>query len=149
MWWSYTTIIIGTTITTTPILFSSQSRLRTGKAKEPSEHGQITIPLEDEKGQYAMEQSGFEHVGQQIDDTTHKATRAVSAVTDALEDSVIAARRVARDGADAATELLYNTKRRLQRNPIESVAVTFAAGLAAGTMIGWMMKPGKSQKQSE
>jgi len=96
-----------------------------------------------------MEQSVFEHVGQQIDDTTHKATRAVSAVTDALEDSVMAARRVARDGADAATELLYNTKRRFERHPFETVAVTFAAGIATGTVIGWMMKRGKSQKQSE
>jgi ElaB/YqjD/DUF883 family membrane-anchored ribosome-binding protein len=96
-----------------------------------------------------MEQSVFEHVGQQIDDTTHKATRAASAVANALEDGVIAARRVARDGVDAATELLYNTKRRLQRHPLETVAVTFAAGIAAGTAIGWMMKRGKSQQRCE
>jgi len=96
-----------------------------------------------------MEQSVFEHVGQQIDETTHKATRAASAVANALEDGVIAARRVARDGVDAATELLYNTKRRLQRHPLETVAVTFAAGIAAGTAIGWMMKRGKSQQRCE
>jgi ElaB/YqjD/DUF883 family membrane-anchored ribosome-binding protein len=87
-----------------------------------------------------MEQSVFEHVGQQIDDTTHKATRAASAVADALEDSVLAAGRAARDGADAATELLYNTKRRLQRHPLETVAVSFVAGIAAGAAIGWMMR---------
>ena len=92
-----------------------------------------------------MEQSVFEHVGQQIDDTTHKATRAASAVADALEDSVLAARREARDGADAATELLYNAKRRLQRHPLETVAVTFAAGIAAGAAIGWMFKRKQSQ----
>ena len=91
-----------------------------------------------------MEQSVFEHVGQQIDDTTHKATRAASAVADALEDSVLAARRAARDGAASATELLYNAKRRLQRHPLETVAVTFGAGIAAGAMIGWMMKPKQS-----
>ena len=60
-----------------------------------------------------MEQSVFEHAGQQIDDATHKANRAASAVANAVGDSVLAARRAARDGADAATELLYNTKRRL------------------------------------
>ncbi|HEY1254786.1 MAG TPA: hypothetical protein VGF01_08405 [Terracidiphilus sp.] len=92
-----------------------------------------------------MEQSVFEHVGQQIDDTTHKATRAASAVADALEDSVLAARRAARDGTDAATELLYNAKRCLQRHPLETVAVTFAAGIAAGAAIGWMMKRKQSQ----
>jgi ElaB/YqjD/DUF883 family membrane-anchored ribosome-binding protein len=87
-----------------------------------------------------MEQSVFEHVGQQIDDTTRKATRAASAVADALEDGVLAARRAARDGAAAATELLYNTKRRLQRHPLETVALTFAAGIAAGAAIGWMLR---------
>ncbi|MGA2653043.1 MAG: hypothetical protein ABSF28_21185 [Terracidiphilus sp.] len=96
-----------------------------------------------------MEQSVFEHVGQQIDDTAHKATRAASAVSDALEDGVMAARRVARDGADAATEFLYNTKRRFERHPFETVAITFAAGIAAGTAIGWMLKRGKSQQRCE
>jgi len=96
-----------------------------------------------------MEQSVFEHIGQQIDDTTHKATRAASAVAGALEDSVIAARRAARDGADAATELLYNTKRRLQRRPLETTALTFAAGIAAGAAIVWMMKRENLQQRSE
>jgi len=90
-----------------------------------------------------MEQSEFAHVGQQIDDTTHKAARAASAVADALDDGVAAARRAARDGADAATEILHNTKRRVQRHPLEAVAVTLAAGIAAGAAIGWMMKRGK------
>ena len=87
-----------------------------------------------------MEQSVFEHVGQQIDDTTHKATRAASAIADALEDSVSAARRSARDGADAASEFLYNTKRRLERHPFETVAITLAAGIAAGATIGWLIR---------
>jgi ElaB/YqjD/DUF883 family membrane-anchored ribosome-binding protein len=92
-----------------------------------------------------MEQSVFKQVGQQIDDTTHKATRAASAVADALEDSVSAARRAARDDAGAATEFLYSTKSRLQRHPIETIAVAFAAGIAAGAAIGWMMRRKKIQ----
>lgn len=96
-----------------------------------------------------MEQSVFEHMGQQIDDTTHKATRAASAVAGALEDSVIAARCAARDGADAATELLYNTKKHFQRSPFETVALTFVAGIAAGTAIGWMMKREQANQRCE
>jgi hypothetical protein len=96
-----------------------------------------------------MEQSVFEHMGQELDDTTHKATRAASAVADAVEDSIFAAKRAARDGAGAVTELLYDTKRRLQRHPLAAVAVTFAAGIAAGTTIGWMMRRGKSQQRCE
>jgi len=96
-----------------------------------------------------MEQSVFEHVGRQIDDTTHKATRAASAVADALEDSVSAARRKVRDGADAATELIYDTKKRVQRHPLETIAITFAVGIAAGTLLGWLIKRETSQKQSD
>jgi ElaB/YqjD/DUF883 family membrane-anchored ribosome-binding protein len=84
-----------------------------------------------------------------MDDTPHKVTRTASAVADALEDSVIAARRVAREGADTATEVLHNTKKRLQRHPLETVAITFAAGIAAGTAIGWMMKRGRLRQRSE
>ena len=96
-----------------------------------------------------MEQPVFEHMGQQIDDTAHKATRAASAVSDALEDGVIAARRMARDGTDAATELLYNARRRCERHPFETVAITFAVGIAAGTAIGWMLKRGKPTQRCE
>ena len=87
-----------------------------------------------------MEQAAFEKAGQQIDDTRHMASRAATVVADALEDSAIATRRAARDGADAVTELLYNAKRRLQRHPLETVAATFAVGIAAGTAIGWIMR---------
>ena len=87
-----------------------------------------------------MEQSVFEHVGQQVDDTTHKATKAASAIADALEDSVSAARRAARDGAVVAKEFLYYTRRRLERHPFETVAVTLAAGIAAGATIGWLIR---------
>jgi F0F1-type ATP synthase assembly protein I len=96
-----------------------------------------------------MEQSTFEHVGQQMDDTTHRATRAASAVADAVEDGISAARRIARDGTDAATELLYNTKKHFQRSPFETVALTFVAGIAAGTAIGWMMKREQANQRCE
>ena len=59
-----------------------------------------------------MGQTVFEQVGQQIDDAKHKATRAASAFANAVEDGSAAVRCAARDGASAATELLYNTRKR-------------------------------------
>jgi ABC-type uncharacterized transport system permease subunit len=56
---------------------------------------------------------------------------------------------VARDGADATSELIYNAKRRFERHPFETAAITFAAGIAAGGVIGWMMKRGKSLQRCE
>ena len=87
-----------------------------------------------------MAQSVSERTGEQIAETARKASHAASAVADAFEDGVGAARRVAKQGGDAAEELLDDTTKRLQRHPIETIVVTFAVGVAAGMAIGWMIK---------
>ena len=79
-------------------------------------------------------------MGERIDETAQNASRTASAVADALGDSVTAAGRAAKHGSHAATELLDDTKKRFQRHPIETVAVTFAVGIAAGAAIAWMMR---------
>ncbi|MFZ0914425.1 MAG: hypothetical protein WBQ76_08930 [Candidatus Korobacteraceae bacterium] len=87
-----------------------------------------------------MAQSVSERTGEQIAETARKASRATSAVADAIEDGLGAARRVAKQGGDAAEELFDDTTKRLQRHPIETIVVTFAVGVTAGIAIGWMMK---------
>jgi hypothetical protein len=87
-----------------------------------------------------MAQSVLEQVGEQFDETVHKAARAGSAVAEAFEDGIGAARRAAKHGGQAAAELFDDTKRRVQRHPVETVVATFAAGIAAGAAISWLMK---------
>lgn len=87
-----------------------------------------------------MDRSVFEHLGQQMDDTTRNASRAASAVGDVIEDSVIAAQRAAKRGACAATELLDDTKKCLQLHPREAAAAIFVSGIATGAAISWIMK---------
>ena len=87
-----------------------------------------------------MAQSVSERTGEQIAETVRKASRATSAVADAIEDGLGAARRVAKQGGDAAEELFDDTTKRLQRHPVETIVVTFAVGVTAGIAIGWMMK---------
>jgi len=87
-----------------------------------------------------MTQTVLEQMGVQIDETAQSASRAATAVADALEDGGGAARRVTKQGSDAATELLDDTRRRVRKHPLETVAATFAAGIGAGALIGWMMK---------
>jgi ElaB/YqjD/DUF883 family membrane-anchored ribosome-binding protein len=79
-------------------------------------------------------------MGVQIDETAQRASRAVSAVADVLEDGGGTARRVTKQGSDAATELIDDTRRRVQRHPFETVAATFAVGIGAGALIGWMVR---------
>jgi len=87
-----------------------------------------------------MVQSVLEQTGEQIAETARKASQAASAVADVLEDGVVIARRFAKQGGDAAEELLDDTKKRLQRHPVETVVVTLAIGIAIGILIGWMAK---------
>jgi ElaB/YqjD/DUF883 family membrane-anchored ribosome-binding protein len=49
-------------------------------------------------------------------------------------------RRAAKQGGDAAEELLNDTTQRIQRHPVLTVAVTFAVGFTAGALIGWIIK---------
>ena len=87
-----------------------------------------------------MTQSVLEQMGVQIDETARKASRAASAVADALEDGGGAARRVTKQGSNAAAELVADTKKRVQRHPVETVAAAFTAGIVAGQVIRWMLK---------
>ena len=87
-----------------------------------------------------MAQSVLEQVGVQIDETARKASRAAYVLADALEDGGGAARRITKQGSHAATELIDDARRRVQRHPLETVAATFAAGIGTGAVIGWMMR---------
>jgi hypothetical protein len=69
-----------------------------------------------------------------------QASRATSAVANAIQDGVGVVRRVAQRGVDAAEELLNDTTQRMQRHLVLTVATTFAVGFTAGTLIGCMMK---------
>jgi len=86
-----------------------------------------------------MTHSVLEQMGEQIDQTAHKASRAASAVVDVLEDGVGAVRCAAKQGSKAASEFYVDTRRHVQRHPVESVAATLAVGMAAGAAIGWMV----------
>jgi ElaB/YqjD/DUF883 family membrane-anchored ribosome-binding protein len=87
-----------------------------------------------------MAESIIEHVGEQIDETAQKVSRAASAVADAFEDGVKTARRMAKRGEIAAEELIDDTRKHVKSRPLESMAVILAAGIAAGTLIGLLIR---------
>jgi ElaB/YqjD/DUF883 family membrane-anchored ribosome-binding protein len=87
-----------------------------------------------------MAQSMWEQTGDQFSDAAHKASRAASSVVGTLEDGVASARRSVRQGSDAASELIDDTKKRVKQYPVEAVAITLAVGVAAGAVIGLLLK---------
>jgi ElaB/YqjD/DUF883 family membrane-anchored ribosome-binding protein len=62
-----------------------------------------------------------------------------SAMADAVEEGMGAARRVAKQAGDAAEEFFDDTTKRLERHPIETVVGSVALGIAIGIVIGWLI----------
>jgi hypothetical protein len=87
-----------------------------------------------------MSQTVVERTADHIGETARRASCATVAIADAIEDGVGVVRRASKQSGDAAEEILNDTTQRLQRHPLLTVATTFAAGVAAGTLIGWTLK---------
>jgi ElaB/YqjD/DUF883 family membrane-anchored ribosome-binding protein len=87
-----------------------------------------------------MTQTVLEQAGDHLAESARQASRVTSAVADAVVDGVAAAKRVVKQGGDAAEEFFDDTTKRLQRHPIETIAVTLAIGISVGVVIGWLVK---------
>lgn len=87
-----------------------------------------------------MSQTVAERTAEHIAQSVHQASRATSAIADAIEDGIGVVRRTAKQGGEAAEEFLDDTTERLQRHLVLTVVTTFAVGVTAGALIGWMMK---------
>jgi hypothetical protein len=87
-----------------------------------------------------VSQTVVERTAEQIGKSARQASRATSAIADAIQDGMGVVRRAAKQGGDVAEEFLDDTAQRLQRHLVLTVATTFAVGVTAGALIGWMMK---------
>lgn len=87
-----------------------------------------------------MSQTLVERTAEHIADSAHQASRATSAIADAIEGGVGVMRRAAKHGGDAAEEFLDDTTGRMQRHMVLTVATTFAVGVTSGALIGWVLK---------
>jgi ElaB/YqjD/DUF883 family membrane-anchored ribosome-binding protein len=87
-----------------------------------------------------MSQTVLDRTAEHIAASAAHASRATRAVADAVEDGVGVVGGAAKQGGDAAKEFLNDTTQRIQRNPVLTVATTFAVGFTAGAFIGWMIK---------
>jgi hypothetical protein len=92
------------------------------------------------KGDYIMSQTVAERTAGHIAESAHQASRATSAIADAIEDGVGVVKRAAKQSGDAAEEFLNDTSGRLQRHLLLSIATTFVVGVAAGTLLSWTIR---------
>jgi ElaB/YqjD/DUF883 family membrane-anchored ribosome-binding protein len=50
------------------------------------------------------------------------------------------ARRAVKQGGEAAEELLNDTTKKVKRNPLQTIAITFAVGATVGAVFAWAIK---------
>jgi ElaB/YqjD/DUF883 family membrane-anchored ribosome-binding protein len=87
-----------------------------------------------------MSQTEAERTAEHVSESVRQASCATSAIADAIDDGVRVVRRAVKQGGDAAEEILNDTTERIQRHPVLTVATSFAVGITAGTLIGWMLR---------
>jgi hypothetical protein len=87
-----------------------------------------------------MSRTVAERTAEHIGESARQASRATSAIADAIEDGVGVVRRAVKQGGDAADEFLDDATQPLRRYPVLTVVTTFAIGVTAGTLLGWMLK---------
>jgi ElaB/YqjD/DUF883 family membrane-anchored ribosome-binding protein len=125
-------------------IWKSQGRRKRKPAKFKTGSAALKRPLEnkDLSTRFAkrtggdMSQTVVERTAEHIAESAHQASRATSAIADAIDDGTEVMSRAVKQGGDAAEEFLNDTTQRIHRHPVLTVAV----GVAAGTLIGWMMK---------
>src|SRR3977135_4456133 len=78
------------------------------------------------------------HAGERVVELGAEAARLKVRASHAVEDTMVEARRLAKRGRYAAEDLVDETSYRIKRDPLRSVAVTFAVGLGIGALAGWL-----------
>ena len=87
-----------------------------------------------------MSQNVVGRTAEHIAASAHQASRASSAIADAIEDGVGVVKRAVKQSGDAAEEFLNDSTQRLQRHLLLTLMATFVVGVAAGTLMGWTIK---------
>ena len=78
------------------------------------------------------------HAGERVIKVGAEASRLKVQASHAVDDAMIEARRLAKRGRYAAEDLVDETTYRIKRDPLRSVAITFAVGLGVGALAGWL-----------
>ena len=78
------------------------------------------------------------HVGERLIEVGGEAARLKTAASNAVEDAVTEAKRLAKRSRYAAEDLMEDAAHRVKRDPIRSVTLGFAIGLGMGALAVWV-----------
>jgi ElaB/YqjD/DUF883 family membrane-anchored ribosome-binding protein len=77
-------------------------------------------------------------VGKRLMEVGDEVSRLKAEASQAVEDRVIAARRLAKRSRYAAEDLIDDAAHRVKRDPLRSVAIDLAIGFGLGALAVWL-----------
>lgn len=99
--------------------------------------GEIVKPAERKAKMKENVLRGSKFVEEQVSNLGREASRLRGVVNEAVDESLVNARRAARRGYNSAEDLLEETAHEIKRHPFRSVA----CALAMGALAGWLLFP--------
>jgi ElaB/YqjD/DUF883 family membrane-anchored ribosome-binding protein len=78
------------------------------------------------------------HVGERLREVGGEVTRLKTEASQAVEDAVTEAKRLAKRSRYAAEDLIDDAAHRVKRDPLRAVAFGFAIGLGVGALAVWL-----------
>ncbi len=72
-----------------------------------------------------------------VEDVIREVSKFKAVLTDAVEEGIESAVKTMKHGRDAAEDALYEARRAVKQRPFQSMGVVFAAGIFAGSLVGW------------
>jgi ElaB/YqjD/DUF883 family membrane-anchored ribosome-binding protein len=79
----------------------------------------------------------LEKARERLTEVGDEVSRLKTEASQAVEDRVVTARRLAKRGRYAAEDLIDDAAHRIKRDPLRSVAIGLAIGFALGVLTGW------------
>jgi ElaB/YqjD/DUF883 family membrane-anchored ribosome-binding protein len=73
-----------------------------------------------------------------VEDALREVSKIKSLVAEAVEDGVKSAMKTIKQGRYMAEDVIGDTRHRVKQNPFQAMGIVFAAGLLAGSVLGWL-----------
>jgi ElaB/YqjD/DUF883 family membrane-anchored ribosome-binding protein len=73
-----------------------------------------------------------------VEDALREVSKIKSLVAEAVEDGVKSAMKTIKQGRYMAEDVIGDTRHRVKQNPFQALGIVFAAGVLAGSVLGWL-----------
>jgi len=73
-----------------------------------------------------------------VEDALREVSKIKSMVAEAVEDGVKSAMKTIKQGRYLAEDVIGDARHKVKQNPFQAMGIVFAAGLLAGSVLGWL-----------